>query len=1387
MKCTTVGWDDVDKFEDSQKNWDDYPLNLIRRESFRHTLLRYQEQLRRERVFHSRQSLYLFDLATSSDHGFSGRKIDSDDILRIHLNTPSDPIWRFVFLQSPTSLDPLGCTQQQLSILLTHHQVMPTFLDFVMAFKIRQRPVAYAFFRRENYLDADSPKFNLPKRRRSGLQIQHAFNLLSVEKTTIPSEQNQWPLRQTALYHSFDIVSGQALFIVLKGNTNIAKRIKDEVTNHRDLQPSSLANTERSFIGALQAQLIVLEWCGESWAEYVDYFEDKAKAKSTEAKHVPVSAGTSPTTLEMTFSRRSTVSPLASRQDTFARRSTLTSIRPATSQPAPPESSSQLLTNFKSVSQPESPVTPISSVRRTSSLRQSVVELFARLPGTRNKEQANLTMGLDEGESEGDNSIWFDLDKMLSFDEFQRINRWCDELEQSLMAIEQNKGVLKEVKNQYAEVLECSGVVTFNKSEVSSSLTAFFRRIDRVIRDLEINQDRLRAIFRTLENDKALYGAALQYQSAKVSEHFAHSARASSERMEDWTVKMHTIAVKTEHETVSMHVITVFTLIFLPGTFIATFFGSGVIQWNEDGDLGADYVVLSKGMALFWYVSIPILAVVLAVWALVYWVARRKRKSLNEQGANLSEKCPDNQAMIAYAINMPSQDTDPRPELAFADWARKEKTKHTGHDLMGEKQGYIPLPALREYWMPQQISAILRSFDTPLTVDITTIRDNYLRIFSVVVMTSMTRPFLETFIKHGLEDTCWPMNYCPSEYPWLESGDYKEKFKDILEKQWTFFPLVLRRSKLNDRILHDKQILPFVSCECIPHSGSAIILKVEVSDHLNNLVPSGQDAERNFFVLKKYNLKSQRKAYVTEVEALTLFRNSPSQNLITYYGSFRNDIAGYLLLEYVDQGNLEEFFSSKAHPQTYKDVEIFWTSLSWTLSGLDRIHQLMTATDYVMQGIHQDLKPSNILVCKGPSDSPYDFVPKIADFGLFNHARKVKSSRGEAKGFNKRGDLTYSAPEVSHDNRHKKKAGSFITTGADIFSLGAIFSTAAAWVMGGHQAKVDYFRQRRRHHSTLQTFRNTGYEGCFHNGIESLSIVYEMHKSISDHCNEHGWDTLTPQVVEVIQNRMLLPKSQDRETADTLTERFNQLLSHNPLTPISTCRQASWATNRTNSSRGNLERPEGIKKIKEFIEKSQNGQIIDPAVKELLDHIESNLRDRDQFFFIDDSTSMEQHKDLVLMAFKALSFIAKRLDPNKVELAFASEPKRVKRARDTKRLVKFVEKHEYRHNPFMMEHSLEELFEKHIIKRLPIRKWGFNLNPISRKHMSLYIFTDGNWGDAKKGACGVETPVKSLIDEVRHRKLARNQVSLHIVRFGDNENGKRHLDYLDTFGEEEKW
>jgi hypothetical protein len=50
---------------------------------------------------------------------------------------------------------------------------------------------------------------------------------------------------------------------------------------------------------------------------------------------------------------------------------------------------------------------------------------------------------------------------------------------------------------------------------------------------------------------------------------FAQEARLSAQNMETMTHDMHIIALKTKQETISMRIITLVTLFFLPGTFIS--------------------------------------------------------------------------------------------------------------------------------------------------------------------------------------------------------------------------------------------------------------------------------------------------------------------------------------------------------------------------------------------------------------------------------------------------------------------------------------------------------------------------------------------------------------------------------------------------------------------------------------------------------------------------------------------------------------------------------------------------------------------------------------------------------------------------------------------------
>ncbi|KAL3303926.1 serine/threonine protein kinase, partial [Colletotrichum asianum] len=103
----------------------------------------------------------------------------------------------------------------------------------------------------------------------------------------------------------------------------------------------------------------------------------------------------------------------------------------------------------------------------------------------------------------------------------------------------------------------------------------FLTRLESMIRNLETRRAQLSSLSTHVNQSVQLYEMILQQRSNQIAMDFAHVAHESNG-------KMSLVADKTSRQTASMHVITVVTLIFLPATFVATFFQSGVLAQNED-------------------------------------------------------------------------------------------------------------------------------------------------------------------------------------------------------------------------------------------------------------------------------------------------------------------------------------------------------------------------------------------------------------------------------------------------------------------------------------------------------------------------------------------------------------------------------------------------------------------------------------------------------------------------------------------------------------------------------------------------------------------------------------------------------------------------------------
>jgi hypothetical protein len=374
-------------------------------------------------------------------------------------------------------------------------------------------------------------------------------------------------------------------------------------------------------------------------------------------------------------------------------------------------------------------------------------------------------------------------------------------------------------------------------------------------------------------------------------------------------------------------------------------------------------------------------------------------------------------------------------------------------------------------------------------------------------------------------------------------------------------------------------------------------------------------------------------------------------------------------------------------------------------------------------------------------------------------------------------------------------------------------SDLVVWVYGGIEAKDRYFRQREEVHENIPSFRGSGYGGCFHDGVEILDVVREMHNSIREQTKRHG-DRATAAIIELIETKMLLGLARDRLSATRIrailegefenddpglessgsthegsigiksTEIFDKDTNANLQLPQKEPQQPPEILHESTP----LSRQPTIMEVEGYFQAKGRRESVEQEIETSIEHLKHNLHGRHQFFFIDDSRTMKQHASSVTQGLRAMVPIASQLNPSRVWLSFASESWNLHKAWgwNHRKLIQAAERHKYESYPGLMESHLSSLIDDIIIPHLPYRRvLGTNFNPRAWKNLSLYIFTDGKWGCDTDRAAGVRDPIERLMNKMRSRHLPRTCVSIHFVRFGDDPAGVKNLQHLDDFGRAE--
>lgn len=180
------------------------------------------------------------------------------------------------FLYGLNSRSSLWVTYDMVSFALTYHQVQPWFLDFLFPFGKQDIPRDFRFssFKRVAHQSKTPGVWDVPQLGRSGQGYHICYNMKSVERKSSNAHM-PWSLEQTVVYHSYDTLTGQAFWIILKGNDSIRNDLEQSVRRRKQKGEDRYSTLIDSFNATIQVHLEVCDWSRQGWRWYINDLETR--------------------------------------------------------------------------------------------------------------------------------------------------------------------------------------------------------------------------------------------------------------------------------------------------------------------------------------------------------------------------------------------------------------------------------------------------------------------------------------------------------------------------------------------------------------------------------------------------------------------------------------------------------------------------------------------------------------------------------------------------------------------------------------------------------------------------------------------------------------------------------------------------------------------------------------------------------------------------------------------------------------------------------------------------------------------------------------------------------------------------------------------------------
>jgi hypothetical protein len=178
------------------------------------------------------------------------------------------------------------------NLLLSFHQVMPSYLDFMSVFGLQldQREVRFSGFHEQSTLSAPPAKRpSVSQLDRSGHGYQICYNLKAVVDKGGEGSKKKWSKRQAAIHHQFDVNKGKALWICTEGRKNggLFDSIRDLTSDIQRPEDWSYRTREDGFRSTLATHMACCHWSVEEWRMYMGWLEETVE-KEVSCKPTPL-------------------------------------------------------------------------------------------------------------------------------------------------------------------------------------------------------------------------------------------------------------------------------------------------------------------------------------------------------------------------------------------------------------------------------------------------------------------------------------------------------------------------------------------------------------------------------------------------------------------------------------------------------------------------------------------------------------------------------------------------------------------------------------------------------------------------------------------------------------------------------------------------------------------------------------------------------------------------------------------------------------------------------------------------------------------------------------------------------------------------------------------